>query len=1254
MINNEKIGLLTFLYINFLKNFKAMKITKLLVLGALLLMGNGVAMAADWIARTAPTVSDVKAEAVNFEADHEYLLYNTGAQMFFSQGNAWGTKASGDPHQEHALRMFFTQYVPDGGTWDGKTYIFKIYSSIRSTNYAWHECFFDSNVAMFVDRGSQGNLYWEIQDMGGAKYRLKAAEANPDFKSDGTQFVGRDESVEHDGSNLSDNIYDPEAHPLSPMLTEGEGKHIDWVFYDAGIFLVYEKAEAMRAEAEGAEAEGIDISAYVALYNNPATTAEQFEQAIAELKEKRRGNLGNATADNPLSATSFIVNPDFTGNDGKTGWSGTAFGAVNAKDNAEHYEKTYNTYQTIKGLPKGVYALGVNAFYRAGGTGDALNNYRANNEASKNAKLYAFNGVDTLKTNIVSPFKGAPTESKCSGEASASANGVTYYIPNNMEAAEYYMHTLGLYANTVFNTVEEDSLTIGVRKDVTIGADWTIFDDFSLTYYGAGADAYQKWYDVTVDNFDVFAGQEIPANHTAKYVDEYDAAFAELRTVKATNKAEVLAALPNVEEKATAVADALTLNISLWEQFAALIPVAQEVAANNDLDENYRWELGDWADFDGPDALEALELTNEELQAIIDDINAKIDEARKHPAGTDVDVTDLLVNPNFTGNADGWTREAVAGGNVTWGSNCYEAWNNASFDIYQKVADAPKGIYRISVQGFYRYGRGRYQDYLNQDVDEVKPGKAPVYIYLNDNQTSFTNVYGDPTQITDAAFYEGTAFESFAGDDGLTYYYPSDMASGARAFDAGMYTQAAFGVVANDGDPLRIGVKGNSSQTGDSWAIWDNFRLTWLGYDNVDLVKPILEETLPVSEELLKATMGKSAKAALEDAYNKAKTALAGTEGEAMFNALSALLTANAAANASIAVFKELETALDNLSAAIVTAVSGTDVIAEATALRNDLLAKIDGGELEDADVEELLNEIAAMIKKLAVPEEMANASDANPVPCTSMIVNPDYSTGNNDGWTSTPAPAVNYGVAEVWNSNFDEYQVLEGLPQGTYTLTAQGFYRYGSLANEVATYAENPEANSYLMLYALVGETEYAAAMPRLAKDGIEEHTSTLVRDGKFVAGDDLAADDWHWAWVDEKALEVAADSTSATGQRIVNGMSTAAIVFEKGKFVGTEVTFVVGEDGTARIGLKKQEEENTFDSWCIWDNWQLTYYGPNSTKTPTETGIKDATDKAAVVKTEFFSVNGTRVNSTAKGIIIVKETLSNGAVKVKKVTVK
>ena len=82
-------------------------------------------------------------------------------------------------------------------------------------------------------------------------------------------------------------------------------------------------------------------------------------------------------------------------------------------------------------------------------------------------------------------------------------------------------------------------------------------------------------------------------------------------------------------------------------------------------------------------------LTNEELLAEIGKIDTWMKETKEAVAAVlqpGQDVTYLLTNPDFTGNANGWTRVAASGGKVAWGSNCYEAWNNSNFDIYPLVS----------------------------------------------------------------------------------------------------------------------------------------------------------------------------------------------------------------------------------------------------------------------------------------------------------------------------------------------------------------------------------------------------------------------------------------------------------------------------------------------------------------------------------------------------------------------------------------
>ena len=60
-------------------------------------------------------------KASTFEFDKVFYLYNKEAGVFFTEGNDWNTWAS---YADTGLKVRFTQYIPDGGEWDGKTVIF--------------------------------------------------------------------------------------------------------------------------------------------------------------------------------------------------------------------------------------------------------------------------------------------------------------------------------------------------------------------------------------------------------------------------------------------------------------------------------------------------------------------------------------------------------------------------------------------------------------------------------------------------------------------------------------------------------------------------------------------------------------------------------------------------------------------------------------------------------------------------------------------------------------------------------------------------------------------------------------------------------------------------------------------------------------------------------------------------------------------------------------------------------------------------
>ncbi len=186
----------------------------------------------------------------------------------------------------------------------------------------------------------------------------------------------------------------------------------------------------------------------------------------------------------------YIVNPNYNDNDVTTGWSGTELGKNNPFENAEHYNKTYDSYQDLNGLKAGKYRLSLSAFYRMGDSGNDYQLYSSGNyTSSQHAKIYATSSASDYEVAITPSSSAALTES-LGGDVRWVGNGnwwegaTMYCIPNNMEAAHYWFES-GYYKNTLEFEVDDDGvLRIGIRKYTNIDSDWTCIDTWKLEYWG--------------------------------------------------------------------------------------------------------------------------------------------------------------------------------------------------------------------------------------------------------------------------------------------------------------------------------------------------------------------------------------------------------------------------------------------------------------------------------------------------------------------------------------------------------------------------------------------------------------------------------------------------------------------------------------------------------------------------------------------------------------------------------------------------
>ena len=180
-----------------------------------------------------------------------------------------------------------------------------------------------------------------------------------------------------------------------------------------------------------------------------------------------------ANANEPFDLTYLIVN---AGMDNGDGWSTAP--AINHSC-GEFYQKTFDMYQTLSGMPAGTYEWCAQAFQRPGSSVESYNAYVAgtNNVV---ASLYA--GTQSVKIKHIA--SEARSTKVGIGKESAVGSPVRY-IPNDMEAtSKYFLRRL--YENSVMTElVAKGNLKVGLRNSSSATNYWTIFDNFRLYYYGS-------------------------------------------------------------------------------------------------------------------------------------------------------------------------------------------------------------------------------------------------------------------------------------------------------------------------------------------------------------------------------------------------------------------------------------------------------------------------------------------------------------------------------------------------------------------------------------------------------------------------------------------------------------------------------------------------------------------------------------------------------------------------------------------------
>jgi len=234
------------------------------------------------------------------------------------------------------------------------------------------------------------------------------------------------------------------------------------------------------------------------VYNNsdPGTTASQWKLYT---EAERIADLANATKNSSKDATFLIKNYYFAYGTGmivakdadlssSPSWKGTSLTNLagchtwesQVSYSAEQYEKTFDNYQELT-VPNGKYHMTAKVLYRT------KENYTAI------PYIYATTGGNTVTCN-----------------AKLKGDGVT-----DLSTAAQALMGDDYLLDGVDIVVNNGSLQVGVKSDANV--DWTVFDDFSLTYYGpvvenlavalpgSGDMAADTWYYLDVATTGIYA-----------------------------------------------------------------------------------------------------------------------------------------------------------------------------------------------------------------------------------------------------------------------------------------------------------------------------------------------------------------------------------------------------------------------------------------------------------------------------------------------------------------------------------------------------------------------------------------------------------------------------------------------------------------------------------------------------------------------------------------------------------------------------
>lgn len=1141
-------------------------------------------------------------------------IKNILADQWLTNGNAYGTQTSlgtsglgfvivpnkGDDGQPNGTYSFCNDKSGKFGAFSNKIFINSVDKDGGNS---------------YVDYNNQGikKTYWKVTP-NGTTFRFQSNE-QPDtyagYNPNDTGLDGKGESAK-DGQ-------------FRPALAENSEYGLDWAAYP---YTYFYRLEKLKDAINAAVDEGLDVSESEAIYNNSNAEYWQLKEAYRMISDARRNKaMADATADSPVSITEFVPDANC---DALAGWTHDCIyddtgdvGHGGHGTNWQAHSTVYTApdgYQTDKFIERWVH-----------GDSDPVTNTSVKGEGRLS---------DGVLSQTLHKLPAGGYKVTCYAMATQQSKGDSYKVegvsvfadtkstPNSQTVAT--LAGVPQKYEFLLDIKEGEDLTIGFKLDKCT-ANWVFVDEFQIEYCGSSFKA-MNLADVQKASAELAAkmdGMEVCPTYIDK-ANELIATVGEMTTD--TDEAEINAMKQDLADIAAKIDKSSALYAELKDldatiqEFLALDPQGDEFEAFMDLYNDCGKEG------EGVESLmSTYTLENEDLTQYMADLKVKLEAAQNASIKAGDDITRKIVNPSFdTGTSEGWT------GNVTVSKdykNC-EAYEK-TFDLYQDITNLPDGVYELSVLAFQRVGTNEDASAAHDNGTE----NITAFIYANDLETPFTSPYTYGMKEPSG----GNPADYKYNLNGEDVYIPNSMQGMAAAIAENPKAYTVTVPMLVEGGTLRIGVRAKKRPSNShDWAIWDNFRLKYLGSKG-DALGAVTTPLIAKADGLLASNMNADVRAQLE----AAKTAL---ETEATVPGIHTLSAAIEAANTSIEAYKTLQAAIENaqtrydeneVSSTTSDAAKGIYNAAKTTA--EDVY---NNGTAADAEVPAAIKALNVGVTKYVIHDVIADASEAKPAEITKVIANSDFATMSSTGWDvkdGTMAFQSNNSVeaGEFYNCTFNLQQSLVGLPAGMYRLTTQAFYRNG---NNPSTKVDGSDQLKYDVnenAYLYFSDKEIPTEEGKKVATELPENKQAI----KTITTLKVAEDHWNSVGLSDNGGLTKMDD----GMYIPNNMITAQAYFKSdlgSAYDSDPLNFTYDGQSDFRIGLIKNVTEGA--DWTIVKNFKLYYLGVDPT------GISEIVTDANAVATKIYNASGMQIGKLQKGINIIETVMKDGSKKVKKVVVK